>query len=549
MTKIKNTNAYPIKPIPKRSDYFIGTDSENNGKTVSFGFEEVLNLLGNSGVKVREVYGGFLGEYVDEASFEDSINTLLDNQSLVVNPNELVILAFDTLKTNPSSTNQNLVKYKYYFPLGQGTFNPLGDFVQYENLILTYEQPVQYNPDVIIDSPNAVVFPLGDIGEADYLDFINQSETPFNLTDESKIYYFRFTKDDVDYLYLFDEENSVNGYGFYGAGFFQFSLSELVLFYDSDNNNDPVESIPTKTSDLINDGADGTSTYVEANELGAVAFSNDYNDLDNLPTNTGSTNLGYTASPTNGTVTSDTGTNATIPLANGTNAGLLSPTEKTKISNISGTNTGDETTASIQTKRPLKTIEGQSLEGTGNIDLTKSDVGLANVDNTSDLSKPISTATQTALAAKLETVNTNDIVNHAVTNNKLAQMNANTYKGRSSGNGTPQDLSVADLPISTATQTALNAKQDKASATTSTQLTFTNQRVHGTFTAPITAGTITANLTGAIVGTRQKMYHQANVEPNYPLGFVQVGGAYVPSAKNIIVFEWSEGTRVEFFIY
>jgi hypothetical protein len=40
----------------------------------------------------------------------------------------------------------------------------------------------------------------------------------------------------------------------------------------------------TKTSDLINDGADGTSTYVETNELGATAFSNDYNDLDNLPT-------------------------------------------------------------------------------------------------------------------------------------------------------------------------------------------------------------------------------------------------------------------------
>jgi hypothetical protein len=240
MTKIKNTIAYPLKPIPKRSDFFIGTDSENNGKTVSFGFEEVLNLLGNSGVKVREVYAGFLGTFVDQETFESSINSLLNSQDLVVEPNELVILAFDVLKTNPSSSNQNLVKYKYYFPLGQGTFIPLGDFVQYENLILTYEQPVEYNPDVIIDSPNVVVFPLGDIGSAEYLDFINQSETPFNLTDESKIYYFRFTKDDVDFLYLFDEENSVNGYGFYGAGFFQFSLSELVLFYDSDNNNEPV---------------------------------------------------------------------------------------------------------------------------------------------------------------------------------------------------------------------------------------------------------------------------------------------------------------------
>lgn len=42
-------------------------------------------------------------------------------------------------------------------------------------------------------------------------------------------------------------------------------------------------SVPTNTSDLTNDGADNTSTYVEHDELGAVATSNDYNDLDNLP--------------------------------------------------------------------------------------------------------------------------------------------------------------------------------------------------------------------------------------------------------------------------
>lgn len=41
---------------------------------------------------------------------------------------------------------------------------------------------------------------------------------------------------------------------------------------------------------------------------------------------------------------------------------------------------------------------------TGAVTLTKSDVGLSNVDNTSDLNKPISTATQTALDDKLDIV-------------------------------------------------------------------------------------------------------------------------------------------------
>lgn len=48
----------------------------------------------------------------------------------------------------------------------------------------------------------------------------------------------------------------------------------------------------------------------------------------------GITNLSYTASASNGIVTSDTGTDATIPLADGVNAGLFSPTEKSKLSGI-----------------------------------------------------------------------------------------------------------------------------------------------------------------------------------------------------------------------
>ena len=48
----------------------------------------------------------------------------------------------------------------------------------------------------------------------------------------------------------------------------------------------------------------------------------------------GATNLTYTASPTDGAVNSDTGTDATIPLATTTNAGLQSPTDKTKLDGI-----------------------------------------------------------------------------------------------------------------------------------------------------------------------------------------------------------------------
>lgn len=45
----------------------------------------------------------------------------------------------------------------------------------------------------------------------------------------------------------------------------------------------------------------------------------------------------------------------------------------------------------------------ESTYRTGNVNITKANVGLGNVDNTSDANKPISNATQTALNAKLNT--------------------------------------------------------------------------------------------------------------------------------------------------
>jgi hypothetical protein len=55
---------------------------------------------------------------------------------------------------------------------------------------------------------------------------------------------------------------------------------------------------------------------------------------------------------------------------------------------------------------PVTSVAGK----TGSVTLTSSDVGLGNVDNTSDLNKPVSTATQTALNGKQSTVTVSGIV-------------------------------------------------------------------------------------------------------------------------------------------
>lgn len=53
---------------------------------------------------------------------------------------------------------------------------------------------------------------------------------------------------------------------------------------NSSSNKTANITVPTKTSDLTNDGADNTSTYVEADELATVATTGSYADLTNKPT-------------------------------------------------------------------------------------------------------------------------------------------------------------------------------------------------------------------------------------------------------------------------
>lgn len=122
--------------------------------------------------------------------------------------------------------------------------------------------------------------------------------------------------------------------------------------------------------------------------------------------------------------------------------------------------------------------------------ITKAMVGLSNVDNTTDLNKPISTATQTALNQKAGLSSNNNFTgnnsfgtgnNSFTTTTSFTEINCQDIKLNSGTNGalvyiqpTTKYLSsypIADLPISTATQTALDLKSNIASPTFTGTLT------------------------------------------------------------------------------
>jgi hypothetical protein len=140
---------------------------------------------------------------------------------------------------------------------------------------------------------------------------------------------------------------------------------------------------------------------------------------------TGTTNLDQLVSPTGISIFSSTGTDVVLPLATGTNAGLFAPEEKTKLAGIASGATANDTDANLKNRanhtgtQAIATVTGlqTALDGKEPIitagttsqyyrgdktfqTLDKTAVGLGNVDNTTDLLKPISTANQTALNLK-----------------------------------------------------------------------------------------------------------------------------------------------------
>jgi hypothetical protein len=413
----------------------------------------------------------------------------------------------------------------------------------------------------------------------------------------------------------------------------------------------------------------------------------------------GATNLTYTASPTQGQVNSDTGTDAIIPATDGTNAGLFLPTEKTKLtgiatnatannsdpflldrnnhtgtqsistiinlqsnldskqntitnsdsitqgstnlflttaertklSNTTNTNTGDETTGSILNKIGngtvindnyipntvardseilTKTLDTtfvptnsaivlgntilQSLEkAQGQINnkentitagttsqywrgdktfqtLDKTAVGLANVDNTSDLNKPISTATQTALNLKVDTttlssyetttqLNTRDTNNRNRTNHTGTQT-ANTISDFASNVLATilTGLSTATNAVITTSDTVLSAlgklqKQVSDNLTTLTTHTSNTSNPHSTTKAQVGLGNVdnTTDLNKPIsTATQTGLDAKANITGQVFTGNIQT--PQINTSKQTLTptgttqsIDWNNGSIID----
>jgi hypothetical protein len=242
------------------------------------------------------------------------------------------------------------------------------------------------------------------------------------------------------------------------------------------------------------------------------------------------------ASPTfTGTVTLPTGTVTSGVIANGTILDEdINATAAIAQSKISGLTTDLAAKAPLASPTFTGTVSG----------VTKAMVGLANVDNTTDAAKPISTATQTALDAKLAS---------ATAASTYAPLASPTFTGTVSGVtkamvglGNVDNTTDAAKPISTATQTALDAKLASATAA-STYAPIASPTFTGTVSAAdlTLSGNLTVNGTTTNLNSTNLVVEDKNIvlgDTATPTDVTADGGGITLKGTTDKTFNWVDST-------
>lgn len=238
MAKINNIETYPIKETISSNDYLLGSDSEDNGKTVNIKISTIVEqqtTVDDDNKFIPINYGKVIGNGITTPDVASAINA-------IITP---ITITFDKIPVFTGLVYNGERTYYVVYTAnnkGKGSYGSGGSITVANSDLIFVSSTLVYSQDFIDYDPNSNVKILGEIGATPLVDFINNSVSP-TVIDAGENQYFSYTVSAVDYISGFS-----GAAGIYGLGQSQMVANELFLVYDQ-----TVKVTPTKLSDLTDD--------------------------------------------------------------------------------------------------------------------------------------------------------------------------------------------------------------------------------------------------------------------------------------------------------
>jgi hypothetical protein len=239
MTRIKNKSVYTIKEQPVKEDYFIGSDSENNGITVNYTLDSITSYIQSQlGIESQDNkgklinFGSAYSPFDGQALVSEAINNI--TPPIEVKFDEIPIFRGFVSKGRLGMDYNTYMINNY----SKGIYGQGGDIILTESDIILIETQTLggVSTPVFSDDPNAEVIQLGEIPDGNFLNVINSS--PTITVEEGTNVYFDFTVQGLRYVYSF-----VGANGSYGIGGNTMVEEDVVLIYDETKSGKSITSV------------------------------------------------------------------------------------------------------------------------------------------------------------------------------------------------------------------------------------------------------------------------------------------------------------------
>lgn len=237
-------STYKIDNNITQDDIVIGSDADNFFQTKNYKVSDIINSIQQGVVNnIPKVVTVVLG-------VGESIENSLSEINLTIEPSDSpVFINFlkPTLVDSELGNNLEYRKISYFFPLGNGVYEPISSYISFNDLILNnFSLPTLSDVQLLQDTQ---VIEAGNITGQNISDWLNSQIPSLDLSNENLLYVFSYEDNGVQFFTTFNGTSGVYGLNDSQSNILDFislTNSEFLNFEEKTNIKiRPIEITPS----------------------------------------------------------------------------------------------------------------------------------------------------------------------------------------------------------------------------------------------------------------------------------------------------------------